>query len=207
MIILPSTGRRAGVERLFESMGPTTGTGVLIHEEKDSEEYKKIKMPPAWERAVNPTGGKIGAIFNCVFERTPYEAVFQILADDVVIETPGWSRILREAAMKKGIAYGDDGIDRMKTHGIDRLATHPCIAGWKAREMGWLAAPWLKHFYIDQVWQDLGAEYIDEVKMPHLHWAVGLSEKDETYKNRPSSQEDKEAYEQNRHLYADILPG
>lgn len=208
MIILPSTGRP---DRLWDTVDSyrryTVGAykGVIVIEQPEDID-KNMELPPFWEVITNPTcGGRVVQIFNWVLNEWPDSEFYQILADDVIIETQGWDELLEKA--RADIAFGDDGIDRWDSHGVARLPTHPRIAGDVAREWGFVAPPVLKHFCADEFWKDMGAVFVPEVKMPHHTVVNGVGHRDGTYKNRPSSAIDKESYERfkNSGVYANLL--
>jgi hypothetical protein len=122
------------------------------------------------------------------------DAIIGNLGDDHRARTPGWDRVIRDALVRPGIAYGDDGI-----HG-ERLPSAPFISAAIVNALGWYALPTCRHMYIDDVWRELGRSldalhYRPELSFEHLHPAVGKGLHDAGYDVAESSMEaDRQAY-------------
>ena len=102
------------------------------------------------------------------------------LGDDMVPRTLGWDAQLITAVehMGGGFSYPFDG----------RRTDVPecCVADARiVRALGWFACPVLTHWYIDNVWRDLGApdrlSYQPQVDVRHLHPNVTGQPADATY--------------------------
>lgn len=137
--------------------------------------------PWGWSVEIGPRMA-LAQVYNDIFNRYPQEPFYGLLADDLLPATPNWDLRLIEAAGSWGVAYGDDGIQH------EEIATHPVIGGELVRAVGWLAPPWLKFLWIDTTWtamaRALGTlHYLPEVSIEHLHYSVGKSEHDQTYRD------------------------
>lgn len=107
--------------------------------------------------------------------------------DDVVFRTPGWDRVVEATLAMPGMAYGDDLI-----HGRN----HPSavfMSSEIAKALGWLALPAVWHTWADDGWKRLGERipgllrYMPDVVVEHMHYGVGKSEEDATYREVYSS--------------------
>lgn len=197
MFILCSRGRPAGLAR-FAAAYRETGAALplLVRLDQDDPrlgEYLTTVLPKSWHEEIGPRK-PLAEIYNDVFRRFCREEFYGMLADDLVPATPRWDRQLVEAAGSHGVAYGDDGIQH------ELLATHPVIGGDLVRAVGWLTPPWLKFLWIDTTWTAIGRalgrlHYLPEVFMEHLHYSVGKSEHDQTYRDHHQySLADQEAF-------------
>ena len=95
------------------------------------------------------------------------------LGDDHMPRTPGWDALLLAAISDMGgtgIAYPDD----------KRRADIPEAVGISAdivRALGWMCLPESSHFYVDDVWADLGngagcLRYVPAAVVEHMHYSV-----------------------------------
>lgn len=93
-------------------------------------------------------------------------------ADDTVVLTPEWDRLLVEAIedVPNGISYPDDLLqgERLPSNGT-------CFDASIIRKLGYLAPPTLLHLYIDNYWKRLGEmlgtlRYCENVKLEHNHY-------------------------------------
>jgi len=112
--------------------------------------------------------------------RTEPDAIVGVINDDQVARTTGWDVRIRRALTTPGIAYGDDLFQH------HALVTCPFISASIVLALGWYAAPFLRHLFIDNVWRDLGADlgvlrYLPDLVFEHLHPFAGKAEWDATY--------------------------
>lgn len=197
MFILCSRGRPASLARFAAAYRETEARlPVLVRLDQDDPrlgEYLTTVLPSSWHVEVGPRK-PLAEIYNDVFRRFWDEEFYGMLADDLVPRTPWWDQQLVEAAASHGVAYGDDGIQH------EQIATHPVIGAELARAVGWLAPPWLKFLWIDTTWTAIGRalgrlRYLPQVSMEHLHYSVGKSEHDQTYRDHhPYGPADQEAF-------------
>ena len=114
-----------------------------------------------------------------------YRALASI-GDDHYPRTDGWDEKLLAALDEKGpgIAYPDDCNPRNYTTGP--MVTAPVISSAIVTALGWMAHPGMRHYYIDNVWEDLGKDagclyYLPDVKIEHRHPSVTGTGHDATY--------------------------
>jgi hypothetical protein len=104
------------------------------------------------------------------------------LSDDHVPATPGWDRLLLEAldGMGGGFAYGNDLLQ------CENLPTAAAVSSDIVAALGWVCEPSLRHYWIDNVWKDLGQgagclAYVPAVVIEHRHPGAGKAAWDATY--------------------------
>jgi hypothetical protein len=122
---------------------------------------------------------------------------FVSMGDDHHVRTPGWDVLLAANITDlggTGVVYPDD---------MRRTDIPECVmlSADIVRELGWMCMPQLRHFYVDNVWADLGngagcLRFAPRVVVEHMHWERGGSEHDLTYLEAESRMEaDRLAYE------------
>lgn len=125
-----------------------------------------------------------------------YEALVS-MGDDHLPRTDGWDTVLADAIRDMGgtgIAYPDD----MRRTDIPEAVM---VSGDIVRALGWFCLPSLRHFYVDNVWADLGngagcLRFCPASVVEHMHWERGFSDHDLTYLEAESRMElDRAAYE------------
>jgi hypothetical protein len=104
--------------------------------------------------------------------------------DDHVPRTQGWDRLLLEALDGlgcPGIVYPDD---RRRAD----IPEAPVISSEIVLALGWMCEPSLRHFYVDNVWADIGRAagclaYVPGVIVEHLHYQArpDVAVRDATY--------------------------
>lgn len=200
IVLLPTKGRPLSLKRFITRYHLTACVTpvLLIFDESDIKSgiYDNIGWHPAcFKVMVVPEGTRIVKAFNEAFLQNPDKDFYGIMADDVVAETDEWDKKLANACANDKLSYGDEGIDRTETHNTKHFPTHPFIGGDLVRKWGFIAPPVLNHFYADNWWYDAAEQApMPDVKMTHYHFKNGKAEKDDTYKNRPNSEIDKENY-------------
>lgn len=204
MIITATRGRPQNFMRMIDAFDKTEciEPWILLMDSDDPKlaEYHHIRDVHApevfiqvYESELASQGG-ISSLFNQFFDENPALEYYAMIADDVVPETYGWAKRLKDACMPDKIAFGDDGIQH------HRLPTHPFIGGDLARRWGCLAPRELKHMYVDNWWKDMGIKdkcllYLENVYLTHYHYINKKAKKDESYqRSEKFMQEDGEAY-------------
>ena len=195
MIILPTKGRPKNLQRFIEAHSKLASAPVyVVFDKEDATSYECVKFPSNFKRVCVPSWMRLGDIFNRLFQTFPNEEYYGIVADDVVPGKEEYDSLLAEAAIPNRIAWGFDG-------GADEtLPRHPFIGGELIRWLGYIAPPGMKHWYIDDVWRELGkafncAVYLPEIPMLHFHPANGTAPEDRTYLDQPNTTVDRMTFE------------
>lgn len=182
LIPVPSRGRPHNIARLVDTV-KQTATGdvdiLVILDDDDEQQYPRI------DGVDYLVTGRLGLArsYNLALGRIleyPYAA---LLNDDHVPETPGWDQELIGEIDRMGgtgIAYGADGIQAT-------LCTAPIVSTDIFRHLGWVSLPGLRHWYIDNVWYQLGLGLGRIIRRPdvvtrHHHRINGLAPDDATYR-------------------------
>lgn len=179
LITLPSRGRPENVARFIEAYKATDAEcDVAIRIDNDDVEqrgYRALDLPTTFSLTCAARVGCARSMTELHSWNPGYDA-YGLVCDDVVPETRHWDRLLADACGRGGIAFGDDGM-----HG-PRFATHPFIGADMIEAVGFYMPPGFNHFYIDDVWNDIGKatgrlHYMENVKMTHMHWSNGKADR------------------------------
>jgi len=206
-MIIPSMGRPAAAEEaalsaLENAELPLTCVMIAVdgpHEPDQKAAYAAIARPRIGVLFDDRHRGMVGTLnhhahlhvggdasmmvhHRCRAATLPCPTVTHVgfMGDDHRVRTPGWDRILTDAAGWTGIAYGDDLLRG------EELPTSVVMAADIVRTLGWMAPPVLGHMYIDDYWRDLGQRvddlhYCPDVVIEHMHPSAGKAEVDESY--------------------------
>lgn len=196
LVIVPTRGRRANVERFLGAVEATrTMADVLLVTDDDDPAYEGLLLPP-WARIAQGGRAVISVKVNrhATREADRYRALM-FSGDDHVPETPGWDGLLAAPA-RGGMSYPDC------CH-RDDIPEAVVMDSRLVRALDWFYPPFVSHFYADNTWADLGNRtgclaYAREVIWRHLHHALhpGVVEYDDTYKiSEPLGAPDREAWE------------
>jgi len=186
MWICPTRSRPGNLARLLAVEFSTPVTVIVDDNDPMLQGYIDLDIP-----IIIGKQRPLSEVYNDVFEEYPDLDWYGFLADDVVPATPGFDRLLVEAAGRDGLAFGDDGING------ERHATHFVLGGDLVRSVGWLSLPGLERLYIDTVWNDIARgvhRYLPHVKMTHHHFSNRKARYDATYR-KPGKAADKAIYE------------
>lgn len=123
-------------------------------------------------------------------------AIIGNLGDDHICRTDAWDRLITEALVTPGIAYGDDLIQG------EHLPTAPFVSASIVNALGWFFLPTVKHLYGDDCLKRIGRaceilRYLPDVVIEHDHPANGRVPWDAGYEranNAGASQRDLRAY-------------
>jgi hypothetical protein len=193
IVIVPSRGRPGNVARFVRAVAKTSTaqTDIVFGFDNDDPDLQKsvIAAQAAAQSAGVPvtviTGPRkgLGAWTNEL--AATFVADYRALAsfgDDHVPQTCGWDKLLLDAINDMGgcgIAYPNDGI---RDDVCEAVVLSSAIVG----ALGWMCEPTLKHWWVDNVWADLGREagclrYLPDVIVRHNHPAAGRGQFDATY--------------------------
>ena len=159
LVIVPSRGRPQNIARLIDAFRATCKmqTHLVIGVDEDDDELPRYEyvMKKAEDLGSVITGPRRGLtawtnnIASIYVEDYPYLAS---LGDDMIPETPGWDRALIRGIIRMGgtgFTYPWDGVR-------EDIPEAVCMSSDIVKALGWMALPDLDHWYIDNVWADLG---------------------------------------------------
>lgn len=183
LAICPSRGRpdaaRATLQSFLDTRHDASSRLVFVVDRDDeaAEDY-----PTEHTYIIQPAGTMGGALRAAMADEVLKgdASVIGMVGDDNRFISHGWDVSIRRALeAQPGVAYGDDLFQH------ERLPT----AWWLSREVAdvfGLAPPWLKHFYMDNFWLEMGKgtgciQYLPNVVIEHLHPLAGKAEDDAIY--------------------------
>lgn len=171
--LVPSRGRPHNVERLVRACALTCSADTRLHFGFDVDDPRLDENIAAagghLYGVANPRMG-LAAWTNSLAKLHPGCDVISI-GDDMVPVTHGWDSLLLAAIGERcggcGIVYPDDG----RRADIPECAV---ISRQIVDALGWVCPPGLQHWYIDNVWRDIGEAagclaYVREVTVRHCH--------------------------------------
>ena len=184
MIMVPIRGRKANCERLLKAYSDTVESAEMcfIMDPDDIETYDGVDWGKTHPLVMDPRG-MIGPKRNWAAELfvDDYDALM-CAEDDIVFRTPGWDITLMAVLADmggSGMVYPND--DRR----ID-IPENVLISSDIVKALGWFCEPSMQHYYIDNVWGDLGRHagclrLSRDVLFENFHYSLGKSAGDATY--------------------------
>jgi hypothetical protein len=125
----------------------------------------------------------VTAINDAALKLAPRYRALMLAADDQVFVTPGWDLLMMgtlDALGGTGIVYPDD----KRRYDVPE---HVLMSSDVITVLGWFAEPGFRHFYIDNVWAELGKRsglmrFCPRAVIRHEHYSVTPGAvRDETY--------------------------
>lgn len=202
LVMVPTRGRRELCERLlksFEQSLPNDETVLMFITDEDDKSYEDFD----WGTAVHAVSGggrkTLVEIFNNVADLhvNDFDAIMTV-GDDHTFESEHWDQHILDSFAE----LGDTGFvypDCKKRYDVPEIIA---ISSDVIKALGHFAEPTLGHFYVDNVWGELGMrsgmlKYCPKAVIPHLHYTVvpGV-ERDATYAEAENAHgnEDRAAY-------------
>ncbi len=194
-LLLPTRGRPALVRRLFESIAATTTrldrVEVILYVDEDDTGSHTLDSELFAVRSIVGPSRTMGQYNSECLARSRGEIL--ILAnDDMVIRTPGWdervAQVHAEHSDQVYLAYCNDLFKNRAWCTFPILSRRTCEL---------LGEPYPRAYrgaFIDTHLVDIfmrleragvsRTRYLDDVVFEHLHYRVGKSEYDETYRRR-----------------------
>ena len=189
LVMCPTRWRRENCERFLKSFIEATDTADLtfITDIDDQDTYEDMDWGVAENLIFDTQGRRAGTTLKVNYVTRlladDYDA-FMYIGDDHLFSTPHWDTILLGKLEEKmggtGMIYGDD----KRRNDIPEMII---ITSDIVKELGHFAEPSLEHYYIDNVWAELGARsgllrFCPDVVFEHLHYQVRTDvEHDQTY--------------------------
>ena len=172
MWVLPSLNRVEQLKRLLARLRETgvSTPGLVLLGPHQQPDLAGLDLPAGW-RAIcqDEADASLAPAMNRVFRDHPGCEWYGILADDNWPETPGWDRVLVDAALAAGMAYANDRWQAPK-HMRGAIAFH----GDLLRAFGWWYPPCVKHSFADDFWEGIArrfgcSRYLPDVVVEHRH--------------------------------------
>ena len=199
MWFLCSTDRPQRCQATLDSMvgcGLSTPGRVLVNGPDQIEAYRNLRLPENWSLIELPENLGICGALNWAFRLYHSEPWYGMACDDELVFTPDFDNILVNAAGRWKCAHGDDG-----WRSSYRLWGFLTIGGDLVRACGWWALPGLWHWYFDDVWETIAAEFdanafCRAVKTEHRHTDNGKVPMDAVYAlGRSRAAEDRQRFD------------
>lgn len=182
MWLLPTHNRPERCQAVLDAiseMGCTT-RGVVLVNGGTLHAYQDVRPPQGWGIVFKSENlGLCGAMQWC-FETFPDEPFYGQVTDDEYVRTPGWDKLLSEAAGRWYVAHG-------KNHAKSTELPHGFMTfgGDLVRAVGWWEPPELWHWYSEAFWDVIGKRLglmrpCPEVLIEEKHYSTGKVEFDET---------------------------
>jgi hypothetical protein len=204
LIIVPSRERPKNIARLLDAVHETSKLATHVHVAVDEddpalESYQQVMDQSGGPDDVLETGPRKGlaAWTNEIAVRRagqyPYLASF---GDDHLPKTRYWDYYLArgiEDMGGTGFTYPWDGLR-------EDIPEACVLSSNIVTALGWMCMPGLEHFFVDDVWADLGRganciRHLRAIAVDHVHPRAKKADPDATYSGASSKLDaDREAY-------------
>ena len=206
LVIVPSRGRPQNIARLLDAVHETSKLATHVHvavddDDPELEKYQKVMDDhgnPDDVLEVGPRKG-LAAWTNDIAVRRAGEYPFLAsFGDDHKPRTGHWDYFLVRAVEHMGgtgFSYPWDGTREDVPQAV-------VMSSSIVTALGWMCEPSLQHYYVDNVWADLGRgagclRHCRAVAVDHVHPAAGKTSADKTYSDAGENlAADREAYQE-----------
>ena len=180
-VFIPTRHRRDRAEECIKSFRETVSGDVDLYlvVDDDDHDYEDIDVPVISV----PKGNLVTAINKAAgWLATEYKALL-CGGDDFIFVTPGWDQHMMHSLDLlggSGFVYPDD----KRRYDVPEIVL---ISSDIVKSLGWFAEPEFGHFYVDNVWAELGKRselirFCSEAVIEHKHYSVDSSVvRDTTY--------------------------
>ncbi len=178
LVLVPSRERPHNVARLGAAARETLdGVGELlfIFDDDDSQlgAMRAAASENGWPYEMQENLITVPKV-NLAASRHLDKPILMFLGDDHIPRTPHWdTEVLRGFEKLSGTGYVYPwGMGREDTPEICAISTDIVKA------LGWFGLPAIHHFYVDNVWADIGNGagcllFLRDVILEHMHWTFG----------------------------------
>lgn len=193
-LIVPSRGRPANIQRLYNALVDTkANVDLYVGIDQDDpalEEYLKLQVDTDICMVVSPERKRFGPTLNTISKYIADEYPFLAwCGDDHLPRTQNWDERYRDELRKMdaGIVYGNDLVQG------ENIPTQMGFTSNIVKALGYAVPDGFIHLYIDNYFLELGKEiggvkYLPDVIVQHLHPCVGSAQEDLTYKEANSTE-------------------
>ena len=204
LVITPSRNRPKNIARLLDAVHETRKIETHLHvcvddDDPALEDYERVFDHAGQDGDVlerGPRKGLAAWTTEIAVRRAGEYPFLASLGDDHVPFTAGW-----DLALVRGILeMGGTGITYPWDNTREDIPEAPVMSSDIVQALGWMAEPSLDHWYIDNVWNDLGwgagcIRHLRAVTVDHAHAGAGKAAPDQTNKdNAKSFEKDRAAY-------------
>ena len=180
-VFIPTRHRRDLAEKAVASFRETTlgDVDLFLVVDDDDDSYEGVDAPVITVKRDT----LVTAINDAALQLADKYPVLFLAADDMIFTTSGWDLFMMgalEALGGTGYIYPDD----KRRYDVPE---HPLISSDIIRALGWFAEPGFGHFYVDNVWAELGKRlglirFCPQAVIEHRHYTINADvERDETY--------------------------
>ena len=176
LVIVPSRGRPQNIARLLDAVHATSRMKTRVHvavddDDPELERYRYVMGQAGGDGDTLTTGPREGLAAwtnDIAVSRAGEYPFLASLGDDHVPYTPGWDKALIRAIVSMGgtgLAYPWDGTR-------EDIPEAVVMSSDIVQALGWMCEPSLSHWYVDNVWADLGRgagciRHLRAVKVEH----------------------------------------
>jgi glycosyltransferase involved in cell wall biosynthesis len=190
-VLVPTRGRPASVKRLIDAVAATRAmnTDLWFAVDDDDETLEEClaicKDQPRVNVVYGPRRTLAGWTNHLALEVADHYKLLVSMGDDHLPQSDGWDAALLKAAGECGMSYPNDLVR-------EDVCEVVAISSSIVMALGWMCHPGLNHYFVDNVWHDLGARaqcltYLPEVIVEHVHHMRDKSvERDATYRTSES---------------------
>ncbi len=189
MFFLPSRNRPERLQQALDKIvdAGTSAPGVVVIDGEDPTKYAGLRLPDGWrvEFLPNDMGG-VARVWNWCVDQHPDLPWYGMITDDLIVQTPGWDKILIEAAGSRGIASANDLWQAQENIAQGRMHGAAVFGGDLIRAVGYWVPRGMIHNFVDDLWEMIGRSFQCwtvrmDVVTEHIHPGNGKAPIDETY--------------------------
>ena len=168
-VLVPSRGRPSNVDRLVDRWIQTCRADTILHfgfDDDDPAFTDNLAEAEGCLTSIRPRMG-LAAWTNELASLHMDASHLASIGDDMVPVTDGWDERLITACGPCGMAYPND---KRRDDIPEAIVMSTAIIA----ALGWMCLPALHHWYVDNVWADLGRgagclTYLPDVVVEHRH--------------------------------------
>lgn len=162
LVIVPSRNRPENIARLLKAVHETSIAQTHVHVCVDEDDpaladYERVMADDAREddhlERGRPRKGLAAWSNEVALRRAPQYPYLASFGDDMIPRTPGWDKALLRAISDMpggtGFSYPWDSVR-------EDIPEAVVMSSDIVSALGWMCEPSLNHWYVDNVWADLG---------------------------------------------------